>query len=435
MLAKLRQVRGVRVLVRRIGVHRVTMIVGLAQWPMLQLLGVFLPLLPRDPRLVAVGAPLDRFADNAAYLYVHLSEHHDAADMHAVWISGSRSVVSRLRAKGYRAETRWSWQGVRSTLRAGTFIYSGYRSDVNRWLSPGALALCLWHGLPIKRIEADVPTEGTRRRSILDRIAAAGREPAPDYLLSSSEFVTQECFTSAFRVASERCWELGYPRTDHLVHSPKLPPAVTIVQSQQWDELSSADKVVGLFLTWRDDRVDDAVDDTLVTRIAELCGRNGAVMAYKAHYNVAAAAAPADHCVVIPADADLHAYLGLCDVLITDYSSVALDFMMTRRPIVYYMPDVEHYARTRGFYVDPLTLPGTVTLDPEAMLNALEQVLAEPDQNTWGESDEQFRIQMWGRYDGHASQTIVERLRNHLKLTAVDTSHAVDAASTTSQAT
>ena len=38
--------------------------------------------------------------------------------------------------------------------------------------------------------------------------------------------------------------------------------------------------------------------------------------------------------VFLPADCDLNAYLGLCDVLITDYSSVAADFLLLHRPII-----------------------------------------------------------------------------------------------------
>jgi CDP-glycerol glycerophosphotransferase (TagB/SpsB family) len=424
MLTRLRQSRAARLVVRRIGVHRVTLVLGLAQLPALKAVEVVLGRLPRDPHLVVLGSPLDRFSDNAAYLYVHLSQ--SQGPLRPVWVSGSSEVVTRLRRMGYRAETRWSWRGVVACLRAGTYVYSSYRSDINRWLSPGATTLCLWHGLPIKRVEASAGS-APQRKSWFERLIEAGREAPPDYLLTSSDFVTR-AFSRAFGVPPERCWEDGYPRNDHLVADPRTPPAALLWHEQERDRLSSARLVVGLFLTWRDAKVDDAADPELVRRLAEACGRHGGVLAYKAHYNVAPTAVPADHCVVLPPDADLHAYLGYCDVLVTDYSSVALDFMLMRRPIVYFMPDMEHYAATRGFQVDPLALPGTVTRDPEALLAALDGLLGDLSSWSWNTGDDTFVSMMWGEYDGAAGRAIESSL-----LAAVDGARVTRPAETRSE--
>jgi CDP-glycerol glycerophosphotransferase (TagB/SpsB family) len=406
MLNKVRQWRLVRLLVRRVGVHRVTTVIGFLQAPFLAVLGLVLKRLPRNSRLVVLGSPLDRFADNAAYLYLHLSEH--VPRIHAVWISGSADVVRHLRSCGYRAETRWSWGGCRATLRAGTFVYSGYRSDINRWLSPGATAVALWHGLPIKRVERAVGTDQTRR-TLLGSITAMAREAPPDFLLAPSEFVTR-CFSPAFGVPRERCWQLGYPRADHLLAAPENPPAALVWHEREWRQLRSAPRVVGLFLTWRDDRVDDAADSALVQRLVKVCSSHGGVLAYKAHYNVAPVEVPSTGCVQIPADADLHAYLGLCDVLVTDYSSVALDFLLMHRPVVYFMPDLEHYDASRGLQIDPQDLPGVVTRDQESLLASVEYALAHPDGFPWRAEHDRFLRQMWGGYTGQASQSIAAAL-------------------------
>jgi CDP-glycerol glycerophosphotransferase (TagB/SpsB family) len=407
MLTRLRQSRAARIVVRRVGVHRVTLVLGLVQLPAIKATELVLARIARDRHLVVLGAPLDRFSDNAAYMYVHLSEKQGA--LRPVWISGSSEVVERLRARGYRAETRWSWRGVLSCLRAGTFVYSSYRSDINRWLSPGATTLCLWHGLPIKRVEASAGSSTPRRKSWFERLIEAGREAPPDYLLTSSDFVT-EAFSHAFGVPPEHCWEHGYPRNDHLVANPRNPPAALLWHEDERDRMLSARFTVGLFLTWRDEKVDDAVDAELVQRLAETCGRHGSVLAYKAHYNVAPTAVLADDCVLLPPDADLHAYLGYCDVLVTDYSSVALDFLLMRRPVVYFMPDMEHYAATRGFQVDPLALPGVVTREPEALLGALDEILADPTSWSWKAADDTFLRMMWGDYTGSAGEAIESAL-------------------------
>ncbi|MBY9073517.1 CDP-glycerol glycerophosphotransferase family protein [Nocardioides sp. WL0053] len=409
MLSRLRQLRVVRVLVRRLGVHRVTAAVGLVQAPCLALVGLTLRRLPRNRRLVVLGSPLDRFADNAAYLFLHMAGQAARHRLEVVWISGSADVVQRLRSHGYRAEHRWSWRGALTTLGAGTFVYSGYRSDINRWLSPGATAVCLWHGLPIKRVESAVGGEGERRSGLLHAVARAGREAPPDFLIAPSDFVASR-FSPAFGVPPERCWRLGYPRNDHLVTDPARPPAALVWHGEEWDRLRSARVVVGLFLTWRDDRVDDAVDTSLVQQLARVCAAHGGVLAYKAHYNVAATEVPSAGCVPLPADADLHAYLGLCDVLVTDYSSIALDYLLMRRPVVFYTPDLEHYAATRGFEIEPQSLPGVLTRDPQALLDSVDRLLAQETRAADGDdgtvSHDLLLRTLWGGYDGGASEAI-----------------------------
>src|SRR5699024_10708862 len=75
MFSGLRQVRVVRGLVRKVGVHRVVKVAGILRQPILMVSTIALSGVRRDVRLVAMGSPLDRFADNAAYLFVHMSEH------------------------------------------------------------------------------------------------------------------------------------------------------------------------------------------------------------------------------------------------------------------------------------------------------------------------------------------------------------------------
>jgi CDP-glycerol glycerophosphotransferase (TagB/SpsB family) len=100
-----------------------------------------------------------------------------------------------------------------------------------------------------------------------------------------------------------------------------------------------------------------------------------------------------DSLVVLPSDADLNAYLGLCDVLVTDYSSVASDFLLLERPIVLFVPDLEDYTSTRGFALDPTEyLPGVVTRSADELYQVLDRLseLSRPER--WAE----LRDFYWG---------------------------------------
>jgi CDP-glycerol glycerophosphotransferase len=385
----------------------------LVQWPLLEVADAVLRSRPRNHRLVAMGSPLDRFADNAAHLFLYMSDHDDD-DVTPVWISGSRQVVAFLRARGYAAERRWSRAGIRTCLTAGTYVYSGYRSDISRWLSSGATALCLWHGIPIKQIHVEGPFPRPRRSRFLV-VKTPAQEPAPDILLSSTARVTRGSLATAFAVSEERCWELGYPRNDHLLRSPDDPHSALFRSTIERDRLRGASFVVGMFLTWRDDKAVDVAGAELVARLAQICQKHGAVLAYKSHYNVAPVGVTSPSCVNLPREGDLAAYLGMCDVLITDYSSVAFDFALLARPTLYFMPDLERYRQMRGFYFDPLTLPGTFARDADSLAASLDELLSASRPPTTSQEVEALRDCVWGDYDGHAARGVALALRQDIE--------------------
>ena len=45
----------------------------------------------------------------------------------------------------------------------------------------------------------------------------------------------------------------------------------------------------------------------------------------------------------IPATMDTNEILSVTDVLISDYSSIFYDFMLTGKPILFYVPDAENF--------------------------------------------------------------------------------------------
>ncbi|WP_096021307.1 CDP-glycerol glycerophosphotransferase family protein [Campylobacter lanienae] len=59
-----------------------------------------------------------------------------------------------------------------------------------------------------------------------------------------------------------------------------------------------------------------------------------------------------DFCSANDRDIDTNELLSIVDVLITDYSSIAFDFMPLDRPIIYFTYDYEEYKSERGLYFD-----------------------------------------------------------------------------------
>jgi CDP-glycerol glycerophosphotransferase len=77
----------------------------------------------------------------------------------------------------------------------------------------------------------------------------------------------------------------------------------------------------------------------------------------------------------------LYQLLARASVLITDYSSVWTDFLALDRPICFYFPDLEEYARIRGLNVPDFLhlLPGPFFERPEELVAFVRACVEEPE--------------------------------------------------------
>ncbi len=98
----------------------------------------------------------------------------------------------------------------------------------------------------------------------------------------------------------------------------------------------------------------------------------------------------------------------ISDMLITDYSSVFFDFANLKRPIIFYMYDLEHYRdKSNGFYIDLNELPFKITQTQEE----LEKEIIEVDMNfSYDAKYKEFNEKYNYLDDGQASRRVVERI-------------------------
>src|SRR5206468_11041948 len=56
---------------------------------------------------------------------------------------------------------------------------------------------------------------------------------------------------------------------------------------------------------------------------------------------------------LVPNDMPTNDVLAVTDAVVTDYSSIFVDFLATGRPVLFYTPDLDEYAASRGLYRSP----------------------------------------------------------------------------------
>lgn len=344
-------------------------------------------LVPRSPRIWVFGAPANSFSENSKHLFLEASAQYP--EICAVWLSGDPALVKRLNRLGLRACVRASFRGLWLAARAGYQFVSAYAVDTNQYLTHGAVLVGLWHGIPLKKIEFDIdqgPLHTVFRQPTFWQryIAEAYLFRRPDFLLSTSPWVSRELLASAFRVTTDQCLDLGYPRDDilaatdsaamaHIEHYSS-PTGVGIAR-----ELRHRSGDFCLYLpTWRDHDPDFMahVAAHLYVLNAAL-GERDALLVVKLHINTpplaSARLAGLSQLRLLPSDEDVYPWLRLAGKLITDYSSVAFDYLLLDRPIVIFAPDEAAYlSESRRCYPIMQTLAlGPTVRDGASLATAL----------------------------------------------------------------
>lgn len=80
--------------------------------------------------------------------------------------------------------------------------------------------------------------------------------------------------------------------------------------------------------------------------------------------------------VVLPSpNMNTNQLLAIADVLITDYSSIFFDYLVTGRPVIHYLYDYRTYAQSRGLTLALEELPGAITFDSVGLQNLVNAAL------------------------------------------------------------
>ena len=98
------------------------------------------------------------------------------------------------------------------------------------------------------------------------------------------------------------------------------------------------------------------------------------------------------------------------DVLITDYSSAMFDFAVTRKPMLFYTYDLEHYRdKLRGLYFDlEGEAPGPLCRTTEQLAEALNDLPATVER--YRGAYDAFLERFCYLEDGHAAERAVDRI-------------------------
>lgn len=361
---------------------------GLKYWGQLLFLPVYWLsfLFPRKKTIWLFGSTFGRrFADNPRYFYLYVSQHDTS--IRPIWISHDKELVAFLQGEGYEAYYYHSWKGIFYALRGKVYLFDNYSKDINFWLSGGALKVNMWHGIPLKKIQADNrfdafrhPKNGWEKFKCFPRNLSD--EKPSHYVLTTSEFM-RPIFSSAFR--TEYVLLSGYPRNDRLL-SDQIKNVLPMLEKKELEKISSFrereknGKMVYYMPTFRDSEK-KFFEVMHLESFQRFLKEEHILFCVKLHpkskLNAEFKALQTEVVQVIDKDADPYTFLEEADVLVTDYSSIYFDYLLTDKPVVFFDYDLEEYlSDTREMYFDYEEFtPGVKAKDQKELEDALKEAI------------------------------------------------------------
>ena len=279
---------------------------------------------------------------------------------------------------------------------------------------PEQVYLQTWHGTPLKRLahDIDVAEDTTFYRSAVSYEQMCHSYDVDvaryNYMISPNAFCT-EVFPHAFGIDPQRLVETGYPRNDFIVNATQEQ----ILSIKNRLQLPMDKKIILYAPTWRDNSYVSAgytfelkADFRLWKKIL---GEDFIVL-FKPHYLIINKyqddPSLKGFLYSIPAAAEINELYVISDILITDYSSVFFDYAILKRPMYFYMYDLENYASDlRGFYLDiTKDLPGKIYRSEEKLCQDIQAGVY--DRSKLDDFSKRFN----NLDDGHASERVLDLL-------------------------
>lgn len=297
--------------------------------------------IPKDDRLVLLYSDMG-FRDNILYIYDYMiSEGYNRR--YKIVRSQNDKPMDRI-PENVTIES--NVQGVITYLRAGHVFYCFGKLPI--YPSKDQRVVQMWHGSPFKGADIRQKSEMTEDY----------RKSYYTHVLSTSELFNG-FWSAEFDCGIQRVMICGQPRTD------------VMITPYSKDELDIFEKKLILWMpTFRKSKildysdVDNAKDFLPVVNVEDLDKLNACLYEHDIKLMIKLhpmqdtdGMAETDYSNLViykhedfqKTGYDLYRLLGNADAIITDYSSVFLDYILLDRPIGFTEDDIDDYKNKRGF--------------------------------------------------------------------------------------
>lgn len=356
------------------------------------------------------------YADSSKAIYLYMQKQKDFKDYNFIWAFKKPEDYKFLEQNNNTKIVKKGTKTYEKALLKAKYIIVNHRAGDYQKPRKNQIYLQCWHGTPLKKLGWDLDktdnalnTTNELKRKYLSEAKKF------THLVSPSKFATEK-FISAFnlkKLKKENCIiEKGYPRNDFL-YNYTAEDAERIKKELGIEEIDK--KIILYAPTWRDNQHTSGIGYTYKTEVdfdllQKELGQEYVIL-FRAHYFIANSFdfEKYDGFVYNVSDVDdINELYVISDMLITDYSSVFFDYANLKRPIIFYMYDLDIYENDmRGFYIDLKELPGEIVKTEKELIKEIKNLdFNFKYNNKYKEFNEKYNY----LDDGNTSKRVIEKI-------------------------
>lgn len=290
------------------------------------------------------------YGDNPKFITDELLKKTKNLDL--VWVVND---INTPVPKGVRKVQYGTWRSFFEWSTSKIWIDNIRNSD-RPWKRKKQIYLQTWHGSDgVKLVEKDV--EETLSKSYIKMAKYDGR--ISDAIISSCQLQTAQMKKSFWLTDKVEFLEYGLPRNDDFFQKSKI---IKINQMVRDRYNISLDELVVLYMpTFRDDGSTKAYNldyDRVINSFQEFYNKKVRVL-IRFHPNVDDMFFDNndERLINVTAYPNPQDLMFTADIMISDYSSAPIDFLLLNRVVFLYMPDYEEYTKLRPLNVNFENLP------------------------------------------------------------------------------
>lgn len=286
---------------------------------------------------------------NSRYLFEYVKENlPEITPLFVINDPELRNSLSSKYGKQYFIETE-SIQGIRQALSAGVWFTSAGLPAYGTGLHKKRLIINLWHGVPLKKIALLDPNLKKAARIYFKKIFS---ENYTCILTTSHELIP--LMARSFAVSEDKIKVWGQPRNDGLFQKNDCRE----ILGQLFPDLPEYTKTVLYAPTFRDYGQVQLFPfkDFDQKQLEAFLEEKNMLLFIRTHIAEQGSAAPylgkRIRFLGNEQAEDVTGILNIFDCLITDYSSIYIDYLLTDKPMIFLPYDRQQYLDGRGMNFD-----------------------------------------------------------------------------------
>lgn len=286
---------------------------------------------------------------NSRYLFEYVKENlPEITPLFVINDPELRNSLSSKYGKQYFIETE-SIQGIRQALSAGVWFTSAGLPAYGTGLHKKRLIINLWHGVPLKKIALLDPNLKKTARIYFKKIFS---ENYTCILTTSHELIP--LMARSFAVSEDKIKVWGQPRNDGLFQKNDCRK----ILGQLFPDLPEYTKTVLYAPTFRDYGQVQLFPfkDFDQEQLEAFLEEKNMLLFIRTHVAEQGSAAPylgkRIRFLGNEQAEDVTGILNIFDCLITDYSSIYIDYLLTDKPMIFLPYDRQQYLDGRGMNFD-----------------------------------------------------------------------------------